>query len=291
MSCIIHNWNGYVCETCGITRRDWEMEKGKLIFGGSPPKFDLRGIPLPIVYKGDPKFSFTGNKTEEHVATDRQLTEKAEEEIMGRETIQQHEGAKYLRLIQPASKKLDPVQTSIHVDVYCVLVAFNVTDQMVGHAIKKLLCAGERGKGDRLADLKGAMAALNRAIDFEEGSQKKESGIVFGNSGGNYNYFGDLSFFIGPGMQPLPKPEQLQFVTGESAVKGEWEVIKEEDGKGARVRWSIPDNLGRYLWVRHYLTDNSPGSPTKQWCENAAERDAKRFNDDARRPEEYTQIQ
>ena len=35
------------------------------------------------------------------------------------------------------------------------------------HAIKKLLCCGGRGKGDALADLLGAEAAVSRAIELQ----------------------------------------------------------------------------------------------------------------------------
>ena len=90
-------------------------------------------------------------------------------------TISEHEGKKYLRTIYPAGGvEVDPKRVSIglQIDVYCVLDAFNVTCQATGHAIKKLLCAGERGKGDRLADLIGAEAALSRAIELEKGRQR-----------------------------------------------------------------------------------------------------------------------
>ena len=85
-------------------------------------------------------------------------------------TINDHEGSKYLREIRSVA----PLPTGgghpnrCMVDVYAVLLAFDVTDQPVGHAIKKLLCAGSRGKGDRLADLKGALAAVSRAVEQEE---------------------------------------------------------------------------------------------------------------------------
>lgn len=82
-----------------------------------------------------------------------------------RQNITEHEGKKYIRTIQsclPAGQEPD-----IHIDVYAVFKAFNVTDQPVGHAIKKLLALGERGKGSKLDDLKGALAAINRAIDQE----------------------------------------------------------------------------------------------------------------------------
>lgn len=82
-----------------------------------------------------------------------------------RQSIEDHEGAKYLREIRSAES--DDV---IRVDVYAVLVAFGVTCPATAHAIKKLLCAGTRGKGSVRDDLVGVLAAVNRAIDLlEEG--------------------------------------------------------------------------------------------------------------------------
>jgi hypothetical protein len=81
--------------------------------------------------------------------------------------IADHEGKKYLREINPA----DGLGTPINVDVYAVLVAFNVTCPAVAHAVKKLLAAGQRGKGDTLADLVGAKAAIERAFQLEQQRQ------------------------------------------------------------------------------------------------------------------------
>lgn len=88
-------------------------------------------------------------------------------------SIKNHEGKKYLRTIWPATEG-QPVD----IDVYCVLEAFKVECQAVGHAIKKLLCAGMRGKGNVLQDLIGAQAALARAIELQkirELEQKREA--------------------------------------------------------------------------------------------------------------------
>lgn len=52
-------------------------------------------------------------------------------------------------------------------DVYDVLKAFGVTCPAVAHAVKKLLCAGQRGHKDRLTDLREAMTALARAAELE----------------------------------------------------------------------------------------------------------------------------
>jgi hypothetical protein len=77
-------------------------------------------------------------------------------------TIENHEGKKYLKSIRPADGKGDP----INVDVYEVLVAFGVTCPARAHAIKKLLFAGQRGKGNSTDDLIGAAAAVSRAIEL-----------------------------------------------------------------------------------------------------------------------------
>ena len=54
------------------------------------------------------------------------------------------------------------------VDVYAVLKAFGVVCPARQHAIKKLLCAGIRGKGDELQDLTEARDAVTRAIEMAQ---------------------------------------------------------------------------------------------------------------------------
>jgi hypothetical protein len=70
-----------------------------------------------------------------------------------------HSGSKYLRDVQLISGKID---------VYAVLVAFGVSCPARQHAIKKLLCAGLRGKGDELQDLRESIDAVRRAIEIKE---------------------------------------------------------------------------------------------------------------------------
>ncbi len=53
------------------------------------------------------------------------------------------------------------------IDVYDVLKAFGVTCPARQHAIKKLLCAGLRGKGDSVQDLKEAVQAVERSVELE----------------------------------------------------------------------------------------------------------------------------
>lgn len=79
------------------------------------------------------------------------------------QSVKEHEGKKYLRRIYSSSSG-----DWVEVDVYEVGVAFEVTCPAQMHALKKVLCAGNRGKGSRLQDLQGAVVALYRAIELEE---------------------------------------------------------------------------------------------------------------------------
>lgn len=76
-------------------------------------------------------------------------------------TEQPKSGDKYKRKIHGMADAV-PVQ----VDVYSVLEAFEVRCPAVQHAVKKLLCAGIRGKGDTLQDLREAKDAIDRAISL-----------------------------------------------------------------------------------------------------------------------------
>lgn len=73
---------------------------------------------------------------------------------------------KYLRDIYPVDGTAHTDANGkqfVRIDVYSVLRAFGV-DHPTGHAVKKLLCAGMRGKGDRVQDLTEAKVAIDRAI-------------------------------------------------------------------------------------------------------------------------------
>lgn len=63
---------------------------------------------------------------------------------------------KYQRQIKP----------TVYVDVYDVLKAFKVTCPATQHAIKKLLCPGQRGVKDKAQDLKEARSSIDRAIEL-----------------------------------------------------------------------------------------------------------------------------
>jgi len=52
------------------------------------------------------------------------------------------------------------------VDVYRVLTLFNVNDPCIQHAIKKLLCAGDRGDKSMIKDITEARDTLNRHLEM-----------------------------------------------------------------------------------------------------------------------------
>ena len=54
-------------------------------------------------------------------------------------------------------------------DVYDILVAYEVTNPADAHAIKKMLCPGQRGAKDGIQDRREAIASLERAIELEQG--------------------------------------------------------------------------------------------------------------------------
>jgi len=64
------------------------------------------------------------------------------------------------------SKYDRPTPLAKTMDVYDVLVAFEVHCPARQHAIKKLLCAGIRGKGDTAQDLQEAGQAVHRAREL-----------------------------------------------------------------------------------------------------------------------------
>lgn len=61
----------------------------------------------------------------------------------------------------------------VQIDVYDVLVAFDVANPAIQHAVKKLLCPGQRGAKDVLQDLNEALVSIERAIEIEESHSRE----------------------------------------------------------------------------------------------------------------------
>jgi len=60
-----------------------------------------------------------------------------------------------------------------HIDVYRVLILFGVTDPCLQHAIKKLLCSGQRGAKDKQQDVQEAISSLLRYLEMQTEDEKK----------------------------------------------------------------------------------------------------------------------
>lgn len=72
----------------------------------------------------------------------------------------------------------------------------------------------------------------------------------------------------------------LGHLRGQERVVGRYEVVEAKDNGavvGHQVRWSIPDEQGRYRWVGHYYA-GAEDDPSPRWCQHAAERDAAQRN-------------
>jgi hypothetical protein len=68
---------------------------------------------------------------------------------------------KYLRRIYPF------IEGDIHsVDIYRVLDAFETHSSELDHAVKKILCAGERGIKDKIQDLQEAISSIHQCINL-----------------------------------------------------------------------------------------------------------------------------
>ncbi len=60
------------------------------------------------------------------------------------------------------------------IDFYCIAEAFDIRCAATQHAVKKLIAAGLRGKGDKIQDLKEARDAITEAIFMEEWRQSQQ---------------------------------------------------------------------------------------------------------------------
>lgn len=73
-----------------------------------------------------------------------------------------------------------------------------------------------------------------------------------------------------------------------------WEVVPNVEKMGLgifkvigyQVRWSEPDEQGKYLWVGHYFAGGAPGSSV-QVCQHMADRHAARLNEERKGPWQY----
>lgn len=79
--------------------------------------------------------------------------------------------------LRPSAEQSNPNKyqrkvKGVVIDVYDVLVAWEVTNPAVQHAIKKLLQPGQRGHKDITTDLYEAGQSIGRAIEIEQEASK-----------------------------------------------------------------------------------------------------------------------
>ena len=88
-----------------------------------------------------------------------------------------------------------PVPAGVtHIDVYRLLAMFNVTDQAIGHAVKKLLVAGGRGAGkDERKDIQEAIDTLQRKLEMmdEDNTDVVTADVVTPDQDGWIKFTGD----------------------------------------------------------------------------------------------------
>lgn len=66
------------------------------------------------------------------------------------------------------SKYHKEIKKGVLVDTYDVLMAFEVTNPAMQHALKKMLAPGQRGVKDTIQDMKEAIQSIERAIELEQ---------------------------------------------------------------------------------------------------------------------------
>lgn len=73
---------------------------------------------------------------------------------------------KYDRILKPAKLVDGKVQPEVIVDVYDIERAFDPQSPALRHALKKILCAGNRGHKDLIEDLNDIVTAVNKELLF-----------------------------------------------------------------------------------------------------------------------------
>ena len=79
---------------------------------------------------------------------------------MADDTIKGHSGNKYVRKVRSCITRKEIGE----IDVYAVEDAYGPMPMSRSHALKKILCAGLRSKGDAKQDIKEAIDALKEDL-------------------------------------------------------------------------------------------------------------------------------
>jgi len=76
--------------------------------------------------------------------------------------------SRYHRMVKTIEVNTPSGETVHCIDVYAALKAFDVKDQAIGHAIKKLLDGGNRGVKSQKQDWEEAIMSIQAAIKLQE---------------------------------------------------------------------------------------------------------------------------
>lgn len=129
-----------------------------------------------------------------------------------------------------------------YIDVYRVLELYGVKCHAIGHAVKKLLCAGERGAKGCEQDLREALLSIERALemrgedgakDADDGSKPSESDYPV-----SYGYTVTLDEFIRSKWKMTSK---APYVSPEDIEKNieDVEILTHVTNSGQVLRWAI----------------------------------------------------
>ena len=141
-----------------VPMMDTPMTVGNVVFG--PGGYRPEMAPLPNFYPGLPAhYPQTPNVPYQPMTPNVFLTDEVKKQIEDSYNKNKAETKKHSHYFKDVSK----LET---IDVYRVLDLFDVTNQALGHAIKKLLVAGGRGAGKSIE--KDIQEAIDTLLRYQE---------------------------------------------------------------------------------------------------------------------------
>ncbi|QMP81500.1 terminase large subunit [Escherichia phage vB_EcoM_APEC] len=128
------------------------------------------GIDQRVFWKGDLSWNIDGYETKEWRSTDSfpiymKNYEKTVKVLWQRNAPTLTEELPFID-DEPHGHYKKDVSNLNSIDVYRVLKLFDVKDPALQHAVKKILCAGDRGTKDKVQDIQEAIASLNRSLEM-----------------------------------------------------------------------------------------------------------------------------
>lgn len=123
------------------------------------------------------------------------------------------------------------------IDVYRTLDLFGVTDQALGHAIKKLMCAGQRGAGKTFEqDVREAVDTLNRRLQMLAEDDNRQPKTPTG--GPTRTYVGTVGHVPVAHLGGIPPAAPKQYEHEATHRDGGGSKFK-QDGTGRWLQWGL----------------------------------------------------